>query len=302
LRAAKARRLSAQKRRKAIGQQLRYVQRDLGHIERLLTHDAVSLLLLSPRQYRHLLVIHEVSRQQQQMFDQRCHRIEGRIVSLSQPHIRPIVRGKANAPTEFGAKISAALIDGSAFLDRIGWENFNESTRLTEQIEAYRTRFGFYPESVHADKIYRTRDNRTYCRERGIRMSGPPLGRPPRVTEENREALEVQRQIARQDERDRIAIEGKFGQGKRRFGLGRVMAKLAVTSECAIAVTFLVMNLEKWLRSLFSCLLLVVVWDAIVSIGAVVNPVSKSTWSLGSNMPMGGYQRFPYAYAPNFQS
>jgi hypothetical protein len=300
LSAAKARRLSARKRRVAIGKQLRYVHRDLLHIERLLKHDVVRLMLLSTRQYRKLLVIHELYRQQKQMFDKRCHRIEGRIVSISQPHIRPIVRGKAKAPTEFGAKVSAALIDGYVYLDQIGWNNFNESTRLPEQIEAYRKRFGFYPKSVHADKIYRTRDNRKYCRERGIRMAGPPLGRPPKVTDENREDLAAQKQIARQDERDRIAIEGKFGQGKRRFGLGRVMAKLAVTSECAIAVTFLVMTLEKWLSSLFSCLFLLSVFEAIAPIRTVVNIVSKSKCVLGSNLSMRLHQRSWYTYAPNF--
>ena len=294
LRAAKARRLSSRKRRVAIRKQLTYVHRDLLHIDRLLKHEAVSLLLLSPRQYRNLLVIAELYRQQKQMFDQNCHRIEGRVVSISQPHIRPIVRGKAKAPTEFGAKVSAALIGGYAFVDQIGWDNFNESTRLIEQIEEYRERFGFYPESVHADKIYRTRDNRKYCRKRNIRMSGPPLGRPPKVTDENREELEAQQQIARQDERDRIAIEGKFGQGKRRFGLGRVMAKLAVTSECVIAVTFLVMNLEKWLRSLFSCLFLFVVTKAICSLRAVMTNISKNTCALGNDVSMRFSTRIRY--------
>jgi hypothetical protein len=299
LSAAKARRLSSGKRRVAIRKQLRYVHRDLLHIERLLTYEPVTLMLLSPSQYRKLLVIHELYRQQKQMFDRRCHRIEGRIVSISQPHIRPIVRGKAKAPTEFGAKISAALIGGYAFLDQIGWDNFNESTRLPEQIEEYRKRFGFYPESVHADKIYRTRANRTYCRERGIRMSGPPLGRPPKVTDENRQDLDAQKQLARQDEIDRIAIEGKFGQGKRRFGLGRVMAKLAVTSECAIAITFLVMNLEKRLRSLFSCLFLFVVCEAIASIRAVFTPYQRA-FAFLATMSMRPHQRPLYTYAPNF--
>lgn len=55
---------------------------------------------------------------------------------------------------------------------------------------------------------------------------------------------------AYQDELDRIPIEGKFGQGKRQFSLARVMFKLALTSETAIMVTFLVMNIEKWLKSL----------------------------------------------------
>jgi len=40
------------------------------------------------------------------------------------------------------------------------------------------------------------------------------------------------------------AIEGKFGQAKRRFSLNRVMAKLPSTSETAIAITFLVMTIS----------------------------------------------------------
>jgi IS5 family transposase len=49
------------------------------------------------------------------------------------------------------------------------------------------------------------------------------------------------------DERIRNSIEGKFGQGKRRFSLNRVMTKLPNTSETAIAITFLVMNLSTHL-------------------------------------------------------
>ena len=55
--------------------------------------------------------------------------------------------------------------------------------------------------------------------------------------------------MQRQDELDRIPIEGKFGQGKRRFSLDRIMAKLAETSEAVIMVSFIVMNLEKILSS-----------------------------------------------------
>ncbi len=55
--------------------------------------------------------------------------------------------------------------------------NYNEAMTLKEVIERYRIRHGFYPESLHVDKIYRTRDNIRYCLERGIRISGPKRGR-----------------------------------------------------------------------------------------------------------------------------
>ena len=155
---------------------------------------------------------------------------------------------------QVGAKLSASLDGGYFFLDRLDWNNFNESKHLISQVETYRQRRGCYPTSVHVDKIYRTKENRDWCKEKGIRLSGPKLGRPLKNTPQNKEQILQNKALARQDEIDRIPIEGKFGQSKRRFGLDRVMTKLAITSQCVIAMTFLVINLEKGLRLLFLCL------------------------------------------------
>ena len=245
---AKQKKPGYKKIRKAIGKQLRYLKRNLQTIEKRVK--AGLLQLLSKRRYRNLLVIQELYRQQLWMHENRSNKIADRIVSISQPHVRPVVRGKVKSNVEFGAKISVSLVNGFSFVDRISWDNYNESGDLQSQIESYRNRFGFYPESVHADQIYRTRDNRRYCKKNGIRLSGPPLGRPKKVTETNASELKQERRIHRQDEIDRIAIEGKFGQGKRRFTLARIMAKLAKTSEATIAISFIVMNLEKILSTL----------------------------------------------------
>lgn len=185
LSAAKSKKLAKNKRRKVLRKQLGYLKRNLKSIDRLSTQ--TSLLKLTPRQYKNLLVIHEVYRQQQWMHTHKESRIADRIVSISQPHVRPIKRGKAGAATEFGAKISASLVDGQCFVDRISWDAYNESGDLIEQIESYRKRFGHYPGSVHTDKIYRNRDNRKYCKLHGIRLSGPPLGRRPSEPEKQRE-------------------------------------------------------------------------------------------------------------------
>lgn len=249
LKTAKKRKVSRKQRRAAVGQQIRYVQRNLRHIEFLLEQGA-SLTWLSARQYRLLLVVTELYRQQLEMYEQRTNRIDDRIVSLTQPHVRPIIRGKAGTPVEFGAKISISWIDGYVHLDHLDWNNFNESGDLIEQIESYRERTGFYPESVHVDQVYRTRGNREWCREHNIRLCGPPLGRPKANV-----SIEEKRQ-AQADERARVPIEGKFGQGKRRFSLGQVMTKLAQTSETAIAITILVINLERLLRQILFVLYL----------------------------------------------
>lgn len=247
---ARSKRPGRKKVRKGIGQQLRFLRRDLGHIDTMAGH--VPLSVLPARLYRDLLVIHEVYRQQKVMYESKTHRIDDRIISISQPHIRPIKRGKVVAETEFGAKVSISLVNGYAFTERISWDNFNEGTDLIETIKKYHHRFGTYPESVHADKIYRNRENLRYCREHGIRLSGPPLGRPRKATPENQAELKAVRHLARQDELDRIPVEGKFGQGKRRFGLGRIMAKLAGTSATVITLNILVMNLEKLLKAALS--------------------------------------------------
>jgi hypothetical protein len=250
---AKSKNIGLGKVRKGLRKQLGYLRRNLSIIEKL--SRITGLTMLSRKQYRDLLVISELYRQQQWMYDHRSHRIEDRIVSISQPHVRPIKRGKAGSETEFGAKVSVSLVEGYGFVDRSSWDNFNECQDLQDQVETYKRRFGVYPESVHADRIYRTRDNLRYCKSHGIRLSGPRLGRPPKVTPENADQLRAAALEARQDELDRIPIEGKFGQGKRRFSLGRLMTKLACTSETAIALCFLVMNLEKWLRAIFLCLI-----------------------------------------------
>jgi hypothetical protein len=241
---AKNRRPTVNERSKAIKQQLQYIKRNLSHIDQLIELGA-SLSKLNNRQYKLLLVGGEIYRQQLWLYENKKQKIEDRIVSLTQPHIRPIIRGKAGKRTEFGAKLSASCYNGYVFLDHISWDNFNESCDLKSVVEDFKIHTGYYPESVHVDKIYRTRENRDWCKKRGIRISGPPLGRPPKNV-----SPETKKQAA-DDEGIRNCIEGKFGQGKRRFSLGRVMAKLPHTSLTAIAITFLVMNLSTLLSRVF---------------------------------------------------
>lgn len=255
LEVAKKRRVSQKDRRKAIKKQLQYLKRNLSHIDQLIASGA-TLENLTARQYKMLLVAAEIYRQQLWLYENKKQSIDDRIVSLAQPHIRPIVRsllprsgGKAGKAVEFGAKLSASCFEGYVFLDHISWDNFNESGDFKAQVEADKNFTGYYPESVHVDKIYRTRENRAWCKERGIIMSGPHEGRPPAniSKEQKKQALE--------SEKIRNCIEGKFGQGKRRFSLGRVMAKLSHTSQTAIAMTFLVMNLSTHLSRVFCAFL-----------------------------------------------
>jgi hypothetical protein len=243
---SKKRRPRAGTIRKAIKAQLGFLKRNLSHIDKLLAVKDI----LSDSEKARLKVARTIHSQQEEMLKERKHSVKDRIVSVSQPWIRPMVRGKASADVEFGAKLSVSLVDGIARVDRLSWDPHNEAKDLIAQVEAYRRRNGFYPASVHADGIYGTRENRAYLKSRGIRFSGKPLGRPPKETEANKLELEERRRQARRDEIDRIPVEGKFGQGKRKYGLDLIMAKLRETSETWIAMIILVMNLEKWMAKL----------------------------------------------------
>jgi hypothetical protein len=247
LRVIRKRKKSPKVIRKGIKQQLQYIRRDLGHIETMVERHS-GLSRLSRRQYRDLLICAEVYRQQMEMFHNKTRSIGDRIVSISQPHVRPIVRGKKSADVEFGAKITVSRFDGYDLLEYVSWNNYNESTLLKDHVEAYHQRFGIYPKAVMVDKLYRNRENIRFCTENGIRISGPRLGRPPKDHVANRK-------IEREDEGIRNQIEGTFGRAKRKYGLDRLTTKLAITSESTIAMIILVMNLEKYLKYIFARLL-----------------------------------------------
>jgi len=248
----KQRRPGKKKLRRGIKQQLQYLQRNLGHIVVLLDCLPSLEIPLSPQQLKQYWVIQHVYAQQREMYDNKIQRCDDRIVSVHQPHVRPIIRGKQNKKTEFGAKISASLTDkGLAHIDNLDWNAFNEGQDLKVQVECYAARLGHYPESVHADPIYGTRDNRTYLKEKGIRFAGKPLGRPKKVTEDNAQQLKQEKQQRLTDYRQRIPIEGKFGQGKNGYNLNYIRAKTQRTSEAWIRSIFLVMNLLVLARHFF---------------------------------------------------
>jgi len=247
---AKQRKPSKKKRRRAIKQQLQYLRRNLKHIDNMLSCWPVNAPSPLPsRLLRAYWVIQHVYEQQSEMYRTHSKRCDDRIVSIHQPHLRPIVRGKQRAPVEFGAKLSVSLNEhGLACVDALRWDAFHEGGDLKGQVEAYRERHGRYPEKILADPAYGTRENRKYLKERGIHFAGKPLGRPPKVTPDNAAAIKQAKAQRREDYRQRIPIEGKFGQGKNGYGLGYIRAKRADTTLAWINSIFLVMNLMVLLR------------------------------------------------------
>ena len=245
LHTAQKKKKSKKQIRSAIRKQLGYLCRNIRSIHLLL--DAYTILPFDKHELKYFFVIQTLFDQQLTMFKTRTHTIEDRIVSIHQPHVRPIVRGKTSAPVEFGAKIQVVTIDGISFLDKLSWDAFNESSCLEDSVEKYKARFGFYPRELLADKIYCTRANRKMLKEKGsgIFLRAKPLGRPSLAS-----ALSIHVSPG-----ERNAIEGKFGQAKTAYGMNRIKARLKITSESWIAGIILVINLVKLAGAVALCLI-----------------------------------------------
>lgn len=238
---AKCKKRTSKKIRKAIKKQLAYVYRDLLYVRWFVEEAKIPY---SEKTLKRIKVIDELFDQQEYMYKNKVHSVKDRIVSISQPYIRPIVRGKAKAPVEFGAKLDMSIDEnGIARLEKLSFDAYNEADVLITAIQRYRERTGHYPERVLVDQIYRNQKNRAFCKEHGIRISGPALGRPKEKTKEERKQEYA-------DNTDRIEVERDFSLAKRSYGLGLIRTKLDDTTRSSIALSILVMNLNQMARIL----------------------------------------------------
>ena len=235
----RSRKHTEKKTREAIRKQLQYLRRDLSIIDTMLQ----SGLKLSRKQQLRLETLRKIYEQQKYMYDNHTHSVPDRNVSVSQPFIRPIVRGKAGKPVEFGVKLDISVSDGWTRLECWSFDAYNEAAKLIETIERYRSREGHYPERVLADKIYRNRENLNYCKLHGIRLSGPALGRPKKDEQRDRRQTYL-------DQNERIEVERQFSLAKRKCNLGKVKTKLEETVGFTLAMSIVVLNLRKLQRAL----------------------------------------------------
>jgi len=226
---------------------LSLLRRNIRHLDRML--DELESLGISPQLGHHswhlLRVIHELYRQQEYMYRHKTSRIDDRIVSLSQPWIRPIYRGKKGKAVEFGAKLNMSETEGFCRLDQWDFSNFNESKHLIAQIEAYKATFGYYPQGVLVDQIYLTQKNRKYLKDKRIEHYGVPLGRPPQIS-----ASEKAKRKKKQSQRSEI--EGSFGLMKVKYGLDNIKMKRADTTIVCIGAIVLAFNLVRLAKVLLS--------------------------------------------------
>lgn len=183
--------------------------------------------------------------QQDGMFRSGEHTCKDRIVSIFQPHVRPIVRGKASAKVEFGAKIGVSIVEGYNFIDHHSWDAYNEGADLQLQIDKYKERFGCLPATILADKIYMNKRGRAILKDLEIRNYSKPLGRPPQEPPSPERLALTAKAVGQRNE-----IECSFGTGKRVYQANDIRAKLPETAECWTGMCYFAKNVMKFFREL----------------------------------------------------
>ena len=219
----------------------------------ILVSDPRSNEFFTPAKKQILGAVCTMLQQQKEMLANGTHQCANRIVSIFQPHVRPIVRGKAKARTEFGAKIGVSVVEGYTFIDHHSWDAYNESSDLSLQIQLFKERFGCLPATVLADKIYMNRPNRNILEDLEVRTYCKPLGRPPKEPPPPEVKARMAKAVGERNE-----VECSFGTGKRVYRANNIRAKLPDTARCWTGMCYFVKNVMKFLREL--CHVLIEIW------------------------------------------
>lgn len=173
-------------------------------------------------------VIKVYNQQHEKAYGTNAEPIKDRIVSLSKPYVRPIVRGKEVKPVEFGAKVNKLQVNGISFIEHLSFDAFNECKRFKEGIFLQRKLFG---KCTHqsGDAIYATNENRVYCREQNIQTNFIPKGKQKSMFIDQATILRRELNIERS-----TVLEGSFGNEKNHYLLQKINAKNQNTERCWI--------------------------------------------------------------------
>jgi transposase, IS5 family len=240
---------------------------------KMLCHTSTALFTSMKRVDRELYItVLKMYNQQKKMFKEGVHVCADRIVSIFQPHVRPIVRGKARSKVEFGAKIGVSVVDGYTFIDHHSWDAYNECDDLMLHLRSYKKRFGCLPEKLEGDKIYMNRRNRRILKFLKIEIGGKPLGRPSSEQRDEEYRKKMAKNIGERNE-----VEATFGTGKRIYRANNIRAKRPDTGEAWTSACYFSKNVMKFLRELLYALIEMM---DILKIKRLVLDRLKSQWQL----------------------
>ena len=181
--------------------------------------------LFSESQLAEMETITKIYRQQRNHHESGNAResIPNRIVSVSKPYVRPIVRGKEIKKVEFGAKCNNIQVDGISFIEKLSFNAFNEGTRLVHCVKLAEKLFGEKITRLGGDCSYSGNENRSFCSGRGIETSFSQKGRK---RESTASVSTIKKELARVRA---TAMEGSFGTQKEHYGLKRINGRIKKT-------------------------------------------------------------------------
>ena len=177
--------------------------------------------VLTAKERKTIDIVTKVYRQQSNHFESGNPResIPDRIVSVSKPYVRPIVRGKEVKSVEFGAKCNNIQVDGISFIEKLSFNAFNEGTRLQHCVKMHKRLFGVDVKKVGGDTSYAGKENRDFCKEKNIQTSFVKRGRPSKIAKEKDF---VRQELARVRA---TTMEGSFGTQKEHYSMRRIKAR-----------------------------------------------------------------------------
>ena len=148
--------------------------------------------------------------------------IPERIVSFFDPEARAIVKGKLDKPVEFGRTLQLVQDDSGLIVHyEIERGNPSDKTELISLVRQTRKVLKQTPRELAADRGYYSLDNVKKLRRLGVRRVGiPKIGRLS-TTEKRHQ----HRRWFRELQRFRCGIEAGISLLKRRFSLGRLLAR-----------------------------------------------------------------------------
>jgi hypothetical protein len=228
-------------------QMIQYVRRNINQMEEIITVMRENGLVMRKKVEERFSVVKKIFDQQVEMYKKATCKVKDRIVSLHNPLVRPIKRGKNGKTVEFGPKAALSQVDGFLFLDRMSYDNFSEADVdvVKQQLENYEKRFGKLPPSFTGDNLYGSRGNRNLMESLGIRAAFRPLGRRARDS-----IAKNSIQWNKRKQRERNRIEGGIGTVKAHYGLHRIGYSIDGGGEIWTRSSILGMNLKRALKKI----------------------------------------------------
>jgi hypothetical protein len=229
--------------RKAHRQMLQFTRRNLGQVKEFLKKHGKELTVFQRRLIQERIKVAETILQQQwEMWRAKSHQMKDRIVSLSLPRIRPIVRGKDGKDVEFGPKVLLSWVDGFCFLDHFSFDAYNEAEHVRKSLRKHKERFGALPPVMIGDGIFGNRKNRKLLKRLRVLSAFKPLGRR---SPENK----AQRVWMRKKQKLRNGfMEGIIGHAKNQFGLDRIRYRIQDGELIWTMLALMGMNLHTALK------------------------------------------------------